>query len=413
MILFILSMNIQLVGVTKPIIKRGECDSLFVDYDKIENVLDESSDKENIIKSIKRFTQNFARVCYSKYDWNELLKEEFNEKLIDERVIPSKHHSVFEHIWLNFYLEGIPKIGAMILNNEKQYVTSEKSARYTQMIEVEPVQKELYNKWMEILIPEIDKIYPQLSDLKARTETITKLAQENARYMTSVFTPTNMAYTANLRQLNFLLRQFERDSVPNISIGLEERVVPMLNEFAGKIDSLRILGLEYKDDDKGISLFDNRDVEEHFGDVYSTRYLMSFASLAQAQRHRTINYHISDRIDLDSPFGFFIPKIVSSAKLDSEWISDLEEVAKSDFPQARLLCVNERGIIEHFRGKAIERICGQAQYETMRNTVETAEKFNQYQKEYGENSCKPKCLQGKKCNFPCVWGGEKATTRLI
>ena len=341
------------------------------------------------------------------------MKEEFNEKLIDDRVIPSKHHSVFEHIWFNFYLEGIPKIGAMILNNEKQYVTSEKSARYTQMIEVEPVQKELYNKWMEMLIPEIDKIYPSLSNSDTRKENITKLAQENARYMTSVFTPTNMTYTANLRQLNFLLRQFEKSSVSNISLDLEERIVPMLNEFARKIDSLKIPGLEYKDDDKGISLFDERNVEEHFGDVYSTKYLMSFASLAQAQRHRTISYHISDRIKLNSLFGFFIPKIVSSTGLENEWIQDLEKIAKTDFPQAQLLAVNERGIIEHFREKAIERICGQAQYETMRNTVETAEKFSQYQKEYGDNSCGPKCLQGKKCNSPCIWGGEKATTRLI
>jgi len=49
-------MNIQLIGVTKPIIQERECDSLFVDYDEIENILEDDSDKEKIIKSIKRFT---------------------------------------------------------------------------------------------------------------------------------------------------------------------------------------------------------------------------------------------------------------------------------------------------------------------------------------------------------------------
>ena len=405
-------MNIKLVGVTKPLGFDAE-DLIYTDYDSIDLILENSNkeEKAKTINSIKRFTQNFARVCYSKYGWNELLKEDFNEGLIDGRVLPSKHHSVFEHIWFNFYLDSIPKIGAMVLNNEKQYVTSEKSARYTQMKELEPEQKELYDKWMEKLIPGIDKIYPNISPEKKELA-VKKLAQENARYMTSVFTPTKMGYTVNLRQLNFLIDEFQKGKIFH-SGDLENRLIPILQDFANKTNSLKIKGLEHKTDKK-LSLFSDRNVEEHFGDVYSTSYLMSFAGLAQAQRHRTINYHISNGTDIGSENGFFIPAIIENAGLENEWMSDLKKVAKYDFPQAQLLKINERGIIEDFKLKTNERICGHAQYEIMKNTLDIANKYGQYKKEFGEFYNQPKCAESSSnCNGACVWGKDKATKRLV
>lgn len=406
-------MEIKLVGVSKPI---GEKDSpLFVDYDTIDTVLEDSTPEEKTksINALKRFTQNFTRICYSQYGWNELAKEEFNEGLIDGRVLPSKHHSVFEHVWLNFYLDGIPKLGAMVLNNEKQYVTSEKSARYTQMKGLPEVQKELYDKWMDKLIPMIADFYPKGMDLETREAAIKKLSQENARYMTSVFTPTKMGYTVNLRQLNFLVDEFKKGEVKYCSSDLESKLLPWMEDFASKTDSLKIKGLEHKYC-KELSLFGDRKVEEHFGDSYSTSYLMSFAGLAQAHRHRTLNYHVSDGTQLDSPLGFFVPKIVRVNRKTGEWIDDLKKVAKEDFPQAQLLEVNERGIIEDFKLKTTERICGHAQYEIMRNTVATARKYGQYKEEFGENYDKPKCAENPKyCAGACVWGKNKATSRLF
>jgi len=405
-------MDIQLVGITKPT-KKNEGYPLYIDYDKINEELEDDKDKDKTIKALKRFSQNFARVCYSKYDWNDLAKEEYKEDLIDGRVIPSKHHSVFEHVNFNFYMSKIPKIGAMILNNEKQYVTSEKSARYTKMKDMSPEQQELYDKWMDILIPEIDKQYPRISDKKRRDMKVKKLAQENARYMTSVMTPTNMGYSVNLRQLNFLINEFEKGEIPHCSKDLEGRVVPYLKDFASQLDSLKIEGLEHKPD-KRLSLFNNREAEEHFGDVYSTSYLESFAGLAQAQRHRTINYHVSEGSEKGAPLGFFVPDIVKYSDKEKEWVKDLEKVAEYDFPQAQNLKVNERGIIEDFRLKTTERICGHAQYEIMKKTIETTEKYDQYQREFGKNYNKPKCIDNpKNCNGACDWGGKRAVKRLF
>ena len=73
----------------------------------------------------------------------------------------------------------------MILNNEKVYNTSEKSARYTKM-QPSKEEKELYEKWIEIY-KEIC-ISAKISKNR-RKKGSEKLAQENARYLISVFTP--------------------------------------------------------------------------------------------------------------------------------------------------------------------------------------------------------------------------------
>ena len=167
-----------------------------------------------------------------------MLKEDFNKNLIDNIIIPSKHHSIFEHLWFNFYIDGIPKIGAMVLNNEKQYVTSEKSARYTTMKEMDSFQEILYHKWSKILLPVIDSVYPKIKDEKFRRDKIEKLAKENARYMTSVFTPTKMLYTINLRQLNFLMDQFDKGRLGDLSSDLECKLIPIMKDFSNQLNNI-------------------------------------------------------------------------------------------------------------------------------------------------------------------------------
>lgn len=175
-------------------------------YEEIQKILEDSSDRDAILQGLFRFSRDCARICYTKKDFDGVMKEKYNKELIFNRLLPSGHHSIFEHINFSLYLSGYPKIMAMVLNNEKQYATSEKSARFTQMQEAEPDQREKYEKWMEILQPEIAKVYPDIPE--GRDTAIEKLGQENARYMTSVFTPTKCVYTTNWRQLNFLMQCF-------------------------------------------------------------------------------------------------------------------------------------------------------------------------------------------------------------
>lgn len=373
-----------------------------------------STNSLNDIERIKRFGYNCGRICYSEKDFSEVEKEKTNQKLM-EGMISSGHHSIFEHFNLSFYFNGIPKALAMILNNEKQYATSEKSARYTKMEEIEPIQNEKYNKWMNILIPEIEKVYPKINDEKKREKSIEKLAKENARYMTSVFTPTKMAYTVNLRQLNFILDEFDIFSREHF-VGRDQFKYSLslsMIDFLSEMQKYRIDGLENQTD-RHLSFFSERKEtpKEFFGDIYSTNYFMSLAGLAQAHRHRTINYQVLGNIELNSPNGFFIPEIIPE-NLKEEWKNDLSEISEKDFPQAQLINVWERGIIEDFRSKAFLRMCGHSQYEIMKNTFETAKKYGEYKNKFGQDALKPKCQQGRKCNEPCVWGGKKSLERIV
>ena len=145
------------------------------------------------------FSGKSAGICYLP----DTIETLFNEPVENTAKrangnIKNGHHSVFGHVTYNLCFENIPKILAMILNNEKMYNTSEKSARYTKM-SPSPRENVLYLKWIDIFKKEISKKYPDFNPKR-----VEKLAQENARYMISVFTPTTiMEYSVPFGQLNY------------------------------------------------------------------------------------------------------------------------------------------------------------------------------------------------------------------
>jgi thymidylate synthase (FAD) len=365
-----------------------------------------------------QFARISARHCYSEHDWETLEKETYNPDFVNG-LIKGGHHSVFEHINLTFSMSGLPKIMAMILNNEQLCATSEKSARYTQMKEIQPEQQKKYDKWLGIIHDKISEIYPKnnftnlyVKDKTGKTPAI-KLAQENARYMTSVFTPTKMVHTLNLRQLNYVL-----DYMTGFILDYGEtnefnsRLAVEMIKFKDEIDDeFKIKGL-VSQADRHLSIF-GKPVSEKFDETYATNYKMSFASLAQAHRHRTINYQISKDIELNAPDGFHVPKIIRGTDFEKEWVSDLEEISKTDFPQAQLIDVTETGTLNDFRSKLILRLCGHAQHETMERTLELAKKYAENYAKFNHEWLNPKCIQGMDCSGGCSLGSQRALERRI
>ncbi len=359
------------------------------------------------------FSGKSAGICYLP-DTLETLFEEAPEKT-QRRAdgnIKSGHHSVFGHPTYNLSLEGIPKILAMILNNEKIYNTSEKSARYTHM-EPSPQEKELYEKWIEIFKEQILIQYPKFEDKRAL-----KLAQENARYLISVFTPaTVMEYTVNFGQLNYIIN-WAKDYIKNaeentFSIKLKET----FKEFLAAMPDLEIEGLDSRNKNRNFSLFAQRkNRNEEFGENYSVSYLASFAQLAQAQRHRTLSYEITL---LDEP-KYYVPPIIAGTNLEKEWLKDISSL-KEFFPQGMLVQVNERGTIENFVLKCMERLCGFSQLEIMQETKNIMNKYLEATKDKPElyqyllpYSRGARCtFPGWKCDSPCVFGGYGAMIRNI
>lgn len=358
------------------------------------------------------FSGKSAGICYLP-DTLETLFSEPEEKTIRryKMNLDSGHHSVFGHATYNLSLEGIPKIIAMILNNEKIYNTSEKSARYTIM---EPSEKEkaLYEKWIRIYKNVISKEYPKIEEKRVQ-----KLAQENARYLISVFTPaTVMEYTVSFQQLNFIISWFEDYIEKEPENSFSKQLKKAMREFLKALPDLKVEKLNPRLKGKPLSIFASRERKEEFGENYCTTYLASFAELAQAQRHRTLYYEVSF---LDKA-KYYVPPIIRETELEEEWIKDISSLEEY-YPQGMLLKINERGTVENFVLKCTERLCGAAQLEIMEQTKETMNKYIEATKndEVIHNYLLPyskgaRCtFPGFKCTMPCVFGGKGAMNRKI
>lgn len=359
------------------------------------------------------FSGKSAGICYLP----DTIETLFNEPVENTAKrangnIKNGHHSVFGHVTYNLCFENIPKILAMILNNEKMYNTSEKSARYTKM-SPSPRENVLYLKWIDIFKKEISKKYPDFNPKR-----VEKLAQENARYMISVFTPTTiMEYSVPFGQLNYIINWakdfIEDDNKTDI---FSIRLKGVFKEFLDAMPDLEVDGLNSSVKGRSFSLLATRQRKEEFGENYSTNYSATFAELAQAQRHRTLLYEMS----IPAQASFFVPPIIKGTYLELDWINDITSL-KDLFPQGMLVNINERGTIENFVLKCMERLCGAAQLEIMQQTHSTMEKYLEavrndpellnYLLPYSKGA---RCtFPGWKCESPCIFGGKKAMDRLI
>ena len=142
--------------------------------------------------------------------------------------------------------------------------------------------------------------------------------------------------------------------------------------------------------------------------------------LAQAQRHRSLNYEMI----VPQLFGaeFFMPPIIEDTVLAHEYLDDMESV-KENYPQGMLVYINERGMPEDFLMKCGERLCGAAQLEICRNTHDTLVRYVDETSKHGELDIyrdlgaylgKTKCQFGYyHCDRPCPLGAKNAFTRKI
>lgn len=360
------------------------------------------------------FSGKSAGICYMP-DNIETLFSENEEKTTKraKRTLESGHHSVYDHPTYNIVLEGIPKILAIILNNEGMYTTSEKSARYTKM-EVSEREKVLYEKWIKIYKEKILEEYHNIDEKNAQ-----KLALENARLLISVFTPaTTMEYTTSFRQLNYIIHWFENYIKNEPDNKFNKLLKKYLQEFIESLQQIKLEKLNSDVKQRKISLFDERKHrKEEFGENYCINYYGTFAQIAQAQRHRTIDYKITILEDEK----YFVPEIIKGTELENEWLKDISSLSDI-FPQGQIIKINERGTVENFILKCQERLCGCAQLEIALQTKEILDKYIEKTKETNKEVYEYllKYSKGARCTFPgficanpCIWGAKNALTRKI
>jgi len=329
------------------------------------------------LKKAMIYQGQIAGICYNEDGLVASFQED--EEKTEKRVNMTtygEHQSVFEHVNVGLYLQNSPKFLNMILNNEHQYSTSERSLRYTEIKDDGTLPKELidlYNKWNNIFFIKIKDNYGHCKSDKA----IKKLAQENSRYLMPVTMSTEMVHTIPLAQLNrvvYYLMDYEENGINGVKDDLHSQIAPHIREF---IHSL-ILGLEVIDErllsnfkHRSLSIF-GKDIKlghNEFGEVYSTVYKGSFAEYAQAHRHRTIYYQMQRMLHKE----YFIPPILQEDYLlMAEWQNDMETVAKMGYiPQGEMVLISEKGTFENFVMKMKERLCSAAQLEVALQTERT------------------------------------------
>ena len=347
-----------------------------------------------------------AGVCYDEEGFNHIVNEdpEKTEKRI-KRTLDSGHHSVYDHTNIIMNIHQIPKILAMVLNNEQQYTTSEKSARYTKVVRkdgsvITEKEERLYNKWLEIYQGKIKAKYGHVFD----DSKIRKLAQENARYLVTVFMPTEMIYTTSFRQINYVASFMEKYILEaDLNDPFQAQLVEEMIAFVKELDRMNILEDRLMKNEKyrSLKLF-GKDLDKkeiHFGDVYSTVYKGSFAELAQAHRHRSLKYEMER---LKGNKDYIIPNIlIDDPALVDEWMQDIHEVADV-IPQGELVRIHEMGNYDDFLLKCKERLCSAAQLEIMQQTKATLLQYKDALKKSGSPLYEDieKHSHGARCTFP-------------
>lgn len=361
-----------------------------------------------------------AGICYMPGTLKEL-EDETSEKKMKRAhsTLKRTHHSVIGHSTMEIMIEGIPKICAMILNNLGEYNTSEKSARYTEMADIDPVEREYYEKWKVIFTERIKEVY---GNKITNEKQIEKLAMENARYLISVFIPTIMAYTTSVRQFNYIIDWCRRMYKEETTNPFFKEVAKYMNEFADAIEDIVYIENLRDTKNRQFNLFNKNEseldnIQSYYSYSYQTTYFSSFALLAQAQRHRTIDYvaYFDGR-----PKSFYIPPIIQNTKYEDMMMEDYRELAKlGKVPQGTVIGILEMGTVDNFILKTKERECGCAQLEIQRQVVETHDVY--------ETLATPQAVKDKfegykkhvrcgfddfKCVSPCMWG-QKSLERLI
>lgn len=471
------------------------------------------------LEDAKLFSGKNAGICYmgeSYFDSAVTDPQKAAKRFVS--TCNNGHHSIADHVRIEVLFEGVSKMLAIVLNSLQDYATSEKSGRYTIMTGNTEQETTLYNKWKKIFHDRILELYPDYDDamllqryekkypdsgktvtcgkllgLELRLDEDTdkessdwfretlkesetlpswKMAQENARYILSVFTrSTTFGYSTSLRQWNYIydwclkyLDQYtvEGDELYN-SAGIrasyfekqlyldliklsnfiygnlyvdelrdnKDRCFEFLTQLSGVADHPMVgydLSCYEPDGYTGDYRYtgDTRSSDDYFGLTYSTSYTASFVQIAQAERHRTLKYFMFFNPSSKKQ-EYFIPPMIIGTDLADEWLKDLDSV-KDLVPQATKVAIVETGHIADFILKCEERLCGRAQLEVMQQTYITASKFiddvdtgvitNRACINYVEKLRNPegriatKC-QMLRCKEGCYWGSKNALKRLI
>ena len=175
----------------------------------------------------------YARISRDPRPVGELRKDAREEvekarKSNETIVFKMGHHSVAEHAYLNFDITGLSRYAVEALEEARLCSYTEKSQRYITLDgdyvvpnEFDAAQKKLFKSAVKKQVEAYKKAFPVLheyqkamhtemsSDSKRDQNTIEGWAKEDARYMLSMATECQLGFSANSRNLEYIIRKLK------------------------------------------------------------------------------------------------------------------------------------------------------------------------------------------------------------
>lgn len=219
----------------------------------------------------------YARISRDPAPVNELRKQAVDDvaqaiKSNEAIVFGMGHHSVAEHVQLNFDILGISRLAIEALEEARLCAYTEKSQRYITLdgdfvlpVELDETaeissrfqemifkQNEVYKKAVPILMQyhkdQVAKWYGQYDEDRKIAITCEGRAKEDARYVLSMATEGQLGFSVNARNLEYIIRKLSchpLQEVRDLSKQLYKRsiaIVPSLIRFADSEDYFNRFG---------------------------------------------------------------------------------------------------------------------------------------------------------------------------
>ncbi len=246
----------------------------------------------------------YARISRDPRDVDEL--RQISRGAVDKARSSNKtivfglgHHSVAEHANFNYDILGISRLAIEALEHHRLCSFTEKSQRYitldgdfvmpeelskneqVQLTDLIKLQNNFYQETFPKLFEYQKQQNPDLTKKKRSLNTLEGWAKEDARYALSLATEAQLGFTANARNLEYVVLSLKNHDLAEVR-ELGEKLYQETKEIA---PSLLILADEKEFEKAQGTTLDDKFMKEGKGDIRSaTNELFSFSEPRHIQR---------------------------------------------------------------------------------------------------------------------------------
>ncbi len=246
-----------------------------IDYDALEKLKKNGWDgRDNLTP--ETISAAYARISRDPRPVHKLREEARDEvdkarKSNENIVFKMGHHSVAEHAYLNFDIIGLSRLAVETLEEARLCSYTEKSQRYITLEgdyvipeEFNGKEKNLFRKTVGAQVDAYNKVLPVLYEYqkkinadklntKSGQNLVEGWAKEDARYMVCLATECQLGFSANARNLEYIIRKLKYNplaEVRKLAAMLYDRakkVVPSLIILSDPLAFKKQFGWEFSD----------------------------------------------------------------------------------------------------------------------------------------------------------------------